>query len=144
MMTSYCSFDFIAYISEVESLYQSALTTQSSIFIRPNGDATQYYFEAIEVTAPLSGKYTIVADSGIDTYGCLYRKPFNPTSPLLNLIQTDDDNGPGRNFNLTVNLTADQSVIVVGTTYSALQTTSFNITVYGPSQVTVKCMSRFL
>lgn len=132
-------FGLIEFVPNIDSKYTSTLTTKNSMFARPNGNGTRYYFKAIELTASISGRYMIVANSDADTYGCLYRTPFNPNSPLFNLLTTDDDDGPERNFNLTANLITDQSVIVVVTTYNPLRTISFNITVYGPAPVILRC-----
>lgn len=112
------------------------------MFARPNGHGIEYYFEAIEIRALTSGTYTIKTDSDIDTYGYLYSKPFNPNAPFFNLIETDNDNGPGCTFNLTVNLTTSQPIIFVVSTYNLSTTTAFNITVFGPARVYFK--SKFL
>lgn len=131
-------FIFSVFLPGFKSRYQSSLTENSYIFSRPNGHETQYHFEAIVVTASMTGTYMIIADSVFDTYGCLYHEPFYSNNPLMNLIKTDDDNGPELNFQFTMNLTTNQSVILVVTTFTALKTAQFDITVYGPAQVFLK------
>ncbi|CAF1685692.1 unnamed protein product [Rotaria magnacalcarata] len=78
--------------------------------------------------------YTIVCESGIDTYGCLYNESFLPSSPNSKLIATDDDSGSKKNFKLIANLTTTESTILVVTTYNAEQTGAFKVTVYGPEK----------
>ena len=108
------------------------------MFSRPNGNRSQYYFEAIQVAVQTNGTYTFVTDSTIDTYGCLYNDQFDPTNSSSNLVRTDNDSGQGKNFSFTVNLTAAQSLILVVTTYTPLQKARFNVTVYGSAHVTLK------
>lgn len=122
----------------IESRYQSALKRNSSLFSRPNKLGTQYYFELIEVTVSKNGTYTILADSNIATYYGLYNTSFDLDASTLNLIQTGHNGGIRNNFNLTMNLTVSQSVIVIAKTYDLLQTASFNITIYGPLDVSFK------
>lgn len=127
----------------VKSSYLSALTTNSATFQRPHGAQGKFYFVDIEVIASISGIYKLVADSGIDTFGCLYYAPFNASNPSSNLIAMDDDNGPASNFQFELNLVRSWSAILVVTTFSASETAPFNITVYGPAQVTFRSMFRF-
>lgn len=138
ILINYYSLDSIAFASGTKTSYQGELTTQSSMFARPNGYGNQYYFEAIEMTVPMSGTYVIVMDNNIDIYGCLYSKSFNRNSPTLNLIRTSHDSHSASDFNFQVNMTASQSIVVVVTTYEILQTARFNITVYGPDEASFK------
>ncbi|CAF1175540.1 unnamed protein product [Didymodactylos carnosus] len=114
----------------IKSSYSSALTPNSNTFLRPGGSAVTYYFVVNQVTASTSDSYTFVADIGIDTYDCLNRS--NPSSKL---IACNDNGASGRNFMLET-LMAGQTVILVVTTFSALETAPFNVTVYGPGSVT--------
>ncbi|CAF1502683.1 unnamed protein product [Rotaria magnacalcarata] len=102
--------------------------------MRPKQRGYGFYFLAIEVTISSSGIYTIVCESGIDTYGCLYNESFLPSSPNSKLIATDDDSGPKKNFKLIANLTTTESTILVVTTCNAEQTGAFKVTVYGPEK----------
>jgi len=129
-------------LAVIKSSYSNALTTSSAIFQRPKS-ADTFYFVAIEVTPSTSGTYTFVAGSGTDTYGCLYNPPFNPSNPSSNLIAIDDDSAGEKNFKFEKHLIANQTIILVVTTYSASQTASFNVTVYGPASVTFRGMFRF-
>lgn len=98
---------------------------------------------AIQVTTSTNGTYTFAADSTLDTYGCLYRDPFDPMQPTFNMISCNDDSDSSANFQLSTTLTANQSVVLVVTTYSTSQIGSFKIEVYGPVQVTFAGMLSF-
>ncbi|CAF4172825.1 unnamed protein product [Rotaria magnacalcarata] len=118
----------------IQSSYSSALTEKRSSSMRPKQGEYGFYFLAIKIKIPSSGIYTIVCESGIDTYGCLYNESFLPSSPYSKLIATDDDSGSKRNFKLIANLPTTQSMILVVTTYNAEQTGVFKVTVYGPEK----------
>ncbi|CAF4431434.1 unnamed protein product, partial [Rotaria socialis] len=118
----------------IQSSYSGALTKKSSSFMRPKQRRYGFYFLAIEVTISSSGIYTIVCESSIDTYGCLYNESFLPNNPNSKLIATDDDSGSKKNFKLVANLTTTESLILVVTTYNAEQTGAFKVIVYGPEK----------
>ncbi|CAF5116492.1 unnamed protein product, partial [Rotaria magnacalcarata] len=99
--------------------------------MRPKQGEYGFYFLAIKIKISSSGIYTIVCESGIDTYGCLYNESFLPSSQNSKLISTDDDSGSKKNFKLIANLTTTESMILVVTTYNAEQTGAFKVTVYG-------------
>ncbi|CAF4531254.1 unnamed protein product, partial [Rotaria socialis] len=120
--------------SGIQSSYSGALTEKSSSFMRPKQRRYGFYFLAIEVTISSSGIYTILCESGINTYGCLYNESFLPSSPNSKLIATDDDSGSKKNFKLIANLTTTESMILVVTTYNAEQTGAFTVIVYGPEK----------
>ncbi|CAF4293831.1 unnamed protein product, partial [Rotaria magnacalcarata] len=114
--------------SGIQSSYSGALTEKRSSFMRPKQGEYGFYFLAIKIKISSSGIYTIVCESGIDTYGCLYHESFLPSSPNSKLIATDDS-GSKKNFKLIANLTTTESMILVVTTYNAEQTGAFKVTV---------------
>ncbi|CAF4835340.1 unnamed protein product [Rotaria socialis] len=120
--------------SGIQSSYSGALTEKSSSFIRPKQGESGFNFLAIKLKTSSSGIYTIVCESGIDTYGCLHNESFLSNNPNSKLIATDDDSGSKRNCKLIANLTTAESMILVVTTYNAEQTGAFKVIVYGPEK----------
>ncbi len=118
----------------IMSNYSNALTVNSANFTRSGAASGKYYYHAIEVRVPVTGSYTFRTSSAIDTYGYLYQGNFYPTYPQYNIVTKNDD-FTGRNFGFTVTLRSDLTYILVFTTFSALATGSFNISVSGPSSV---------
>ena len=52
----------------------------------------------------MSGYYTFVSNSSIDTYGYLYNDTFDPYNPTLNLLQRNDDSVGNAQFLINVSL----------------------------------------
>ncbi|CAF3236938.1 unnamed protein product [Rotaria socialis] len=127
-------FHCAATTSGIQSSYSGALTEKSSSFIRPKQGESGFNFLAIKLKTSSSGIYTIVCESGIDTYGCLHNESFLSNNPNSKLIATDDDSGSKRNCKLIANLTTAESMILVVTTYNAEQTGAFKVIVYGPEK----------
>jgi hypothetical protein len=75
----------------------------------------------------LTGTYDIWSTGSIDTYGYIYTGKFDPTSPSINLLTSDDDSGSGRQFRLRVDLHAGTTYTLVVTTFGSLQTGAFSI-----------------
>lgn len=73
----------------------------------------------------------------MDTYGCFYYDPFNPSFPLNNLIISDDDSGGHWQFRVNATLSYGITYVLVVTTYSTSITGSFGITALGPSWVSL-------
>jgi len=141
--------------------YSSELTIASRHFQRPLGHGINFYYEAIQVNAYLNGVYTFTSDiNGTsanffeettvsffpsnetlasdyirDAFGSIYENSFSPETPLLNLIQSDDDAGMNGQFSITQRLQADVSYVLVYTTYSTNTLGSFLIKASGPYYV---------
>ncbi|CAF3452088.1 unnamed protein product [Rotaria socialis] len=73
----------------------------------------------------------------MDTYGYLYILPFIPSSPQSNLVVAEDDGGFQGNFQITATFTANQSMILVVTTYHPDDIGEFNISIHGPAQLSL-------
>jgi hypothetical protein len=119
--------------------YSGALYSSSPVFIRPQGTANQYYYyQALQVTTYTSGAYSFASESSIDTYGCFYNYPFDPSYPTSNLIAQNDDGGSlgaGNQFRINITLQSSRTYVLVVTTFSTTTTGSFSIRVYGPASV---------
>ena len=119
--------------------YSGALYSSSPVFFRPQSSANQYYYyQAIQVTTYTSGLFSFKSTSSIDTYGCFYNYPFDPSNPNSNLIAQNDDGGAlgdGNQFRINVTLQPSRTYVLVVTTYLTTTTGSFSIRVSGPASV---------
>ena len=111
------------------------MTSGSPVFTRPGGNG-QYFYVAIRVNFTSSGNYIFRSSSNLDTYGCLYNKPFVPSTPTTNLVVSDDDSAGNSQFQFTVTAQSGTTAILVVTTYSTGTTGSITIRVNGPRAMT--------
>ena len=121
-------------VGGISTNYSSALTTSSSAYSRIGSSGT-FYYETIEVITTLTGNYSSLSSSAIDTYGYLYLAPINASDLASNLLTFNDDNGGNNQFLFTYNLQAGNTYIVIFTTYGPTLTGPFSLGVYGPSRV---------
>jgi hypothetical protein len=82
-----------------------------------------------------TGNYRLVSQNNIDTYGYIYQGNFDPSYPLMNILEEDDQNGGINQFQITVDLRSESKYILVVTTYIEDITGPFSIVAYGPDQV---------
>ena len=119
--------------------YSGALYSSSPVFTRPQGSAYQYYYyQAIQVTTFTSGTFSFTTLSSIDTYGCFYNYPFDPSYSNTNLIAQNDDGsvpGDGNQFRINATLQSSRTYVLVVTTYRESTTGSFSIRASGPASV---------
>jgi hypothetical protein len=116
------------------STYADSLSSGSPKFFRSSASTGYQYYQALRVIVYTSGTFTFQSTSSMDTYGCFYDYPVDPSYPTQNLITSDDDRGGDHQFRITVNLTSTSSYVLLVTTYGANVTGNFSITVSGPSQ----------
>jgi hypothetical protein len=120
----------------VQSKYSSDLTTDSSTYARRGSlKEANYFYQAIQINVSLSGYYTIVCTSSMDTYGYIYINAFDPIYPPANLLSYDDDSGGDHQFMFKVYLQILTEYILVSTTHYQNITGSFTITAIGPELV---------
>lgn len=124
---------FIIINNNITAVYSSALTTSSRKFHRP-GSSVPSYYEAIQLSVPITGTYTFKSDSSIDAIGYLYSNSFDPTDSSRNLSTEDDDSGGNQQFLITYDLIYGQIYFLIFTTYTPRSTTSFSITASGPGR----------
>ena len=81
----------------VRSTYSSALTMSTSDkYSRGEVQASNYYYQALQLKISASGAYRFQNDSAIPMYGYLYQDTFNPFDPSRNLlVENDDECGKG-------------------------------------------------
>jgi hypothetical protein len=110
-----------------------ALNSSSPTFTRyPNSSGT-YYYQVNPFTANITGTYVInLTRSSGDPYLNVYSN-FNPANSAVNVLGYNDDGGGDLNSRLTINLTSGQTIYIVSTTYSNLETGNFNLTVNSTS-----------
>ncbi|CAF4509938.1 unnamed protein product, partial [Rotaria sp. Silwood2] len=113
------------------------LTTNSPVFYRING-YDLCYFQAIQVTVPISGSYSFKSDSFLDAYGYLYANTFDPSNPKANVLIEDDDTGGYQQFLINYWMQYGYTYVLVFTTYSPRVTGTFSIVASGPARVNLK------
>ena len=110
--------------------------TQSSqtiiAFFNRIGVAT--YFEAIELSIPITGNYTIRTTGYLDTVGYLYQNFIDLRFLWLNLLASDDESGSGNNFRIDYLLQASQKYVILVTTYY-MDTGATSLQLSGPGTV---------
>jgi hypothetical protein len=77
----------------------------------------------------------------MDTYGYIYENSFDPTSPFVNLIKSNDDNNRAGQFKLNIDLQTGTEYILVVTTYNANVTGAF--TIYTNAKIDIITYSSF-
>ena len=99
------------------------------------------YYEAIQMKVSMTGNYTIVCHSNIDSYGYIYNNTFDPVFPFLNLLKSNDDTGGNRQFKLQLVLQIRTQYILVMTTYDVGVTGSFSIITTGPASISLSSVN---
>ncbi|CAF1956177.1 unnamed protein product [Rotaria magnacalcarata] len=119
-----------------QSIYVGALSLNSAVFYRPDGDSNDYYyFQAIQVSISTAGFYTFRSNSTIDTRGYFYQSVFDPSNSAANLVTSDDDGAGSFQFRLQVYLETTRAFILVVTTHRAYITGNFSVSANGPAPV---------
>jgi hypothetical protein len=80
----------------------------------------------------MTGVYTFIGNGSVDMYGYLYENKFNSTVPAFNLLIHNDDGGGSLKFRLQYDLKADQTYILIATTYSSKKVGQFSVGGSGP------------
>jgi hypothetical protein len=91
-----------------------------------------------------SGLYILSSDSGINTYGYLYKDHFNPMNPAENYFTHNDEGCANNQFQFVVDLQSTATYVLIVTTYFPEMTDEFVIFVSGPSNVTFNRISEYL
>ena len=113
------------------STYTGSLTTNSSVFARPSGSGSRYYYQSLLVQVTSYSVYTFVSSGSLDTFGCLYSSSFDPARPSTNLIASDDDSNDNGQFRIRATLQSGFTYILVVTTYREERTGRFIVTASG-------------
>ena len=114
------------------------LTSLSTVGTRVSYDLYSFYVNTTGVYTIEALSFGGTAGLGADTYFSLYRGAFNPSTPLSNLVQVDDDSGAGALSLLTSTLQANTQYYLAFSAYNnndyGAYTGRFN-TVSGGGQV---------
>ncbi|CAF1338360.1 unnamed protein product [Adineta steineri] len=122
--------------SMVKTQYSSALTVNSQIYCRESPcSIPDTYFQAIQLNVSMSGNYTFLSNSSMDTYGFLYYNTFDPNNSTANQITYDDDDGGAHQFKFTAYLQTLTRYILVATTYATNTIGPFTITATGVAPI---------
>jgi hypothetical protein len=95
-----------------------SLTTLSSVGTRVSYDLYSFYVNTAGVYSIEALSFGGTAGLGADTFFSLYRGTFNPSTPLSNLVQIDDDSGAGALSLLTSTLLANTQYYLAFSAYS--------------------------
>lgn len=93
-----------------------------------------YKYDLLPFTISTSGLWTILArgnSTGGGTLGdpwlVIYENAFDPTSPLTNVLGSDDDSGVGVDSSIVLNLTSTTNYFAVITTFSSGATGTYTL-----------------
>ncbi len=120
------------------SNYAGVLTTNSPSYTRYGPSFGSFYYQVLEVRVSATGSYTFNTSSTIaDTYGYIYQGNFYPSFPQYNVIALDDDLAGSGQFQITADLRSDLTYILVFTSFTGLDTGSFDIAASGPGTISM-------
>ena len=100
----------------VQANYSSALTNESQKFGHHNCKQLEYYYEALKINVNTSGYYILSSESILDTYGYLYKYPFDPYNSINDSLNTNDDSCEDMNFAIVAYLQVNITYVLVITT----------------------------
>ena len=121
----------IANLYVVNTTVSSAWTSSDRLFARYNYGTQSYYYHIYSVVVPVTGYYVIMTANANDSYGYIYYPRFNASVPSGNLIAYDDNSGGNLQFQITMNLQASTTYMVVVTTAVRNRTGPYTLTVSG-------------
>jgi hypothetical protein len=118
-------------------------TTGSPTFNRPveNGDlpptslsgaGTAVPYDTLTFTVDTTGSYSFLLESVFDNYLGLYEGSFDPSSPLTNALEYDDDGAPAVNFDAFI-----ERALTSGTVYTSV-VTGFSNSSFGAYSLTIR------
>lgn len=122
--------------SVVQSVFSSALTTRSQIYCRQrNCLGSMFYYEAVQINVNITGSYTLLCNSTMDTYGYIYNNSFNPGFSNENLLLFNDDSGVNLQFIFRTLFQTRATYILVVTTNRPNVTGVFSVIATGPESL---------
>ena len=122
----------------LDSIYSGALTAANTAYTRKGG-AGVYFYQAISITVPMTGVYTVRSSSSIiDAYGYLYQHHFNLGNLLENYLMEDDDSGGDQQFRMVFSGQPGTTYVLVFTTFASDVQGAFTVTVTGPARATMR------
>ncbi|CAF2847796.1 unnamed protein product [Rotaria sp. Silwood2] len=93
-----------------------------------------YYYEAIQFNVSINGTYTIESHtSDMDIIDSLYINSFDPESPFMSVLESNDGGDTERQFVFSTVLETTSQYVLVVITFEALITGPFSIIATGPA-----------
>lgn len=130
--------------SMITSTYSATFSSSSSVFTRPYVNTNDsYYYQAIQVTVSMTGTYIFMSNSSLDTYGYFYSNSFDPLSPSVNLIASDDDSNGARQFRINLTLQFQSRYTLVVTTHGPNGIGYFLVKAIGPASLELISINQF-
>lgn len=131
---AFCCFYFgLADRSSNENTFTFSLTGTSPIICPDYFCSDSYHFIApVLISVRTTGIYKLSTQSNMDTYGYLYQPMFDVRFIYLNLIDEDDDSFGDGQFEIENTFQANQSYVVVVSTYNPYEMGIFTAVGTGP------------
>ena len=126
--------------SIVQSVYMSALTSNSHKCNHETFEFFNYYCEVIQMHIIETGTYTIISNNMMDMYAYTYKNNFTLLNLSINKIpyQYRINDNCNNQFKISFDFQINTSIILVVTTNQQQQRGNFSITVMGPNNVFMK------
>jgi len=122
-----------------------SLSSADATFNSPNAgnpptstSSGAFSYDAYGFTVNTAGTYAITAASRVfDTYLGLYQGAFNPQSPLVNVLQYDDDSGAATDSLINRSLSTGVQYFAVVTSFAPSSRGNYSLTISGPGTATI-------
>jgi len=135
LSASAATLDFAGTLSNTDGTFNRPLAGSPPANLSAVG--TNVFYDAYTFQVLVAGIVTLETTSATlnngsadDTFLALYTPSFNPASPLTNILQSDDDAGPGALSLISRNL-AVGTYVVVATSFSNGQEGDYNLRITG-------------
>ena len=118
--------------------FNSFWTTNNPRFTLPDSSSGDRFYVLLLLTVTVNGTYRFRTESSIPTYGLLYSPTFDPTSPLTNLIVSQDgrSNSAGQ-IRFEESLQVDQRYYLVVASTDPEQVGAFALIIRGSTTVDI-------
>jgi hypothetical protein len=124
-------------------MYSSTLTVDSQTFVSNVCTESKYYYEAIQMKVVESGRYSLITNSTIHTYGNIYQNSFDPFKPTDNLYLKNNDESKDIRFQFVANLQVNFKYILVISMNDSNAKANFSIFVSGPNNIQFHRISKY-
>jgi hypothetical protein len=131
-------------MSTMSSIYSSELNISMERYSRDQCQASNYYYQALEIRVDTSGFYKFTSNSSIHMYGYLYHDTFNPFYPSLNLLVENDKKCTKEQISFDFSLFTHTTYVLVVTTLVPGRTGAFMIQVLGRGNITFNRLGKYI
>ena len=114
----------------ISTIYSSQLIDNYAQYARYPGAPSFFFYDTIQVKISTSEVVIFISNSSMDMNGYFYNGTFDPLNTQANLLAEDDDNGGNLQFYIQMSLDANQTYILIATTFNTNVTAPFTLTAY--------------